>query len=165
MSNKNPTTRTSASPRRTTAIPRGLRKHASWWRSEVPKLIEQINAVLADADAPAGPRAVLIEPRFVSFPRQSDLTGEIMRSKIGEVCYGLPLPSSVTLGDISKALQSEALYHLVTAHLWLQEVDAISLRGPGGVQDPAASRFIEHLNAAAADFSTAVERISASDAR
>ncbi|MGO7394549.1 hypothetical protein ACCS62_28295 [Rhizobium ruizarguesonis] len=165
MSNTNPTTRTSASPRKGNASSREVRKHASWWRSQVPNLIEQIDAVLANADEPQGPRAVLIEPRFVSFPLQSDLTGEIMRSKIGEVCYGLPLPSSVTLGDISKALQSEALYHLVAAHLWLQEVDAISLRGPGGVQDPAASRFIEHLNAAAVDFSTAVERISASDAR
>ncbi|RWX40384.1 hypothetical protein EHH54_12725 [Rhizobium leguminosarum] len=130
----------------------------------MPNLIEQINTVLADADAPEGPRAVLIEPRFVSFPLQSDLTGEIMRSKLGEVCYGLPLPPRVTLADISTALQGEALRHLVAAHLWLQEVDAISLRRPGGMQNPAVSTFIKHLNAAASDFSAAVERISASDA-
>ncbi|MGW9946506.1 hypothetical protein J2W92_001843 [Rhizobium leguminosarum] len=130
----------------------------------MPKLIDQINAVLADADAPLGPRAVLIEPRFVSFPLQSDLTCEIMRSKMGEVCYGLPLPPSATLADISTALQGDALLHLVAAHLWLQEVDAISLRGPGGVQNPAVSAFIEHLNAAAAAFSAAVEQIRASDA-
>ncbi len=116
---KNPT-RPSASLRRAKAIPRGFRKHASWWRSEVPKLIEQINAVLANADEPQGPRAVLIEPRFVSFPLQSDLTGEITRSKLGEVCYGLPLPPCVTLADISTALQSDALRHLAAAHLWLR---------------------------------------------
>jgi hypothetical protein len=130
----------------------------------VPKLIEQINAVLADADAPAGPRAVLIEPRFVSFPLQAELTGELARSKFGEVRYELHLAPSVTLADIGDALQSDALRYLVAAHLWLQEVDAISLRGPGGMQNPAVSLLIEHLNAAAADFSAAVERISASDA-
>ncbi|UIK04813.1 hypothetical protein [Neorhizobium galegae] len=160
MSIKNQATRTSASPRRAKAIPRGFRKHASWWRSEVPKLIEQINAVLKDADASTGPRAVLIEPRFVSFPLQSELTGELLRSKFGEVRYGLPLPPSVKLADISNALQGDALLHLVEAHLWLQEVDAISLRGPGGVQNPAVSPLIEHLNAAAAAFSNAVDRSS-----
>lgn len=164
MSIKNQATRTSASPRRAKAIPRGFRKHTSWWRSEVPRLIEQINAVLSDAGEPQGPRAVLIEPRFVSFPLQSELTGEIIRSKMGEVCYGLPLPRSVTLADIGTALQGDALRHLVAAHLWLQEVDAISLRGPGGMQNPAVSLLIEHLNAAAADFSAAVERISARNA-
>lgn len=160
---KNPA-RTSASQRKATAIPRGFRKQASWWRSDVPKLIEQISAVLADTDAPSGPRAVLIEQRFVSFPLQSELTGELMRSKMEEVCYGLPLPSTVTLGDIGNALQGDALHHLVAAHLWLQEVDAISLRGPGGMQTTSVSTLIEHLKAAAADFSAAVERISASNA-
>lgn len=160
---KNPT-RPSPSPRRAKAIPRRFRKHSSWWRSEVPKLIEQISAVLADADEPNGPRAVLIEPRFVSFPLQSELTGEITRSKLGEVCYGLPLSPRVTLADISTALRGEALPHLVAAHLWLQEVDAISLREPGGMQNAAVSTLIEHLKAAAADFSAAVERISASNA-
>ncbi|NTI62914.1 hypothetical protein G6L85_15480 [Agrobacterium rhizogenes] len=160
---KNPT-RTSASQRKATAIPRGFRKQASWWRSEAPKLIEQINVVLADANQPKGPRAVLIEPRFVSFPLQSELTGVLSRSKMGEVCYGLPLPSTVTLGDIGNALQGDALHHLVAAHLWLQEVDAISLRGPGGMQSPSVSTLIEHLKAAAADFSAAVEGISASNA-
>lgn len=164
MPNTNITTRTPASPRRPKASPREIRKHASWWRSEVPKLIEQINRVLSNADEPQGPRAVLIEPRFVSFPLQSELTGEIMQSKLGEICYGLPLPPRVTLADISTALQGEALPHLVAAHLWLQEVDAISLHGPGGIQNPAVSLLIEHLNASAADFSAAVERISASDA-
>ncbi|MGO7572793.1 hypothetical protein ACC699_35035 [Rhizobium ruizarguesonis] len=130
----------------------------------MPKLIEQINAVLADADAPAGPRAVLIEPRFVSFPLQSELTGELARSKFGEVRYGLHLAPFVTLADIGDALQSDALRYLVEAHLWLQEVDAISLRGPGGMQDPGGSRLIEHLNAAAAAFSAAVERIRQHDA-
>ncbi|MDH0871330.1 hypothetical protein [Agrobacterium pusense] len=130
----------------------------------MPKLIEQISAVLADADEPNGPREVLIEPRFVSFPLQSDLTRGITRSKLGEVCYGLPLPPRVTLADISTALQGEALPHLVAAQLWLQEVDAISLRDPGGMQNAAVSTLIEHLKAAAADFSAAVERISASNA-
>ena len=85
MPNTKKPARTSASQRKATAIPRGFRKHASWWRSEAPKLIEQINAALADADEPNGPRAVLIEPRFVSFPLQSELTGELSRSKTGEV--------------------------------------------------------------------------------
>ena len=160
---KNPT-HTSTSQRKATAIPRATRKQASWWRSEAPRLIEQINAVLADADEPKGPRAVLIEPRFVSFPLQSELTGEITRSKLGEVCYGLPLSPRVTLADISTALQGEALPHLVAAHLWLQEVDAISLREPSGMQNAAVSTLIEHLKAAAADFSAAVERISTSNA-
>lgn len=115
---------------------------------------------------PASPRvrAVLIEPRFVSFPLQPELTGETRRSKLGEVCYGLPLPPSVTLADISTALQGEALPHLVASHLWLQEVNAISLRDPGVLQNAAVSTLIEHLKAAAADFSAAVERISASNA-
>lgn len=164
MSNTKNPIRTSASQRKATAIPRGFRKQASWWRSEAPKLIEQINAVLADADQPKGPRAVLIGPRFVSFPLQSDLTRGITRSKLWEVCYGLPLPPRVTLADISTALQGAALPHLVAAQLWLQEVDAISLRDSGGMQNPSVSTFIEHLKAAAADFLAAVERISAGNA-
>ena len=162
MSIKNQATRTSSPKAK--AIPRGFRKHTVWLRSEVPNLIDQINAVLTDTDAPNGAHAVLIEPRSVSFPQHSDLTGEITRSKLGEVCYRLPLPPRVTLADIKTAFQRQALLHLAAAHLWLQEVDAASLRGPVGLQNPAVSTFIEHLKAAAADFSAAVERISTSNA-
>lgn len=158
------TTHTPSFPRKRTVRTRDIARHFSWWRAQAPGLIAQIDAELADAHAAKEPLAVLIKPRAVSFPTQSDLFGDLTRPTPGEVHYGLPLADDVTLADLRGALQGDALTHLAKAHLWLQEIDALVLRGPGGIENPAIHLMMAQLTAATTAFSDAVQHGSSAAA-
>ncbi|MGO4565905.1 hypothetical protein AB4Z52_12720 [Rhizobium sp. 2YAF20] len=152
-------TRVSSTKRRElSASPAGYSRHLAWWKKELPGLLARIDTVLAQAVVPQGPLCVYIEPRAVSFPEQAGFNPKGSVFAKFEFRFTLDLPAKVGLADIAVALQKDALEPLVSAQLWVREIDHHSAHAArGGRAADLPPLTVNLLNAVSA-FQAAVVR-------